>query len=55
MEETKKRELENRLKEMLQNEIPAQKEPSVVQTRGTSGNVIRRRKGEQEKRIATLN
>ena len=55
MEETKKRQLENRLKEMLDNEMQIKEQPPVIQTSGPSGNVIRRRKGEQDKRIVKLN
>ena len=51
MEEEKIRRLEDKLKAMLENAGREKLGPKVVQASSTSGTVIRRRKGKQDKRI----
>jgi len=51
MEEEKIRRLEDKLKAMLENAGRDKADPKVIHTRGVGGNVIRRRKGKQDKRI----
>ena len=51
MEEGKRNQLEARLKEMLENLDRAEAKQKQPTTQSNTGNVIRRRKGEKDKRF----
>jgi hypothetical protein len=52
MDQSKRFELERKLREMLRTDEEAQSEQNRPRIRSGKGNIIRRRKGEREKRIA---